>query len=69
MESIRAAYWRTSSRSAITEDDACALRANIHARARAFHRGESPPEVRHYLAPARRSAGARSPKNAGGTQP
>jgi MFS family permease len=41
---------------------------DIHTRTRAFHRGESPPEVRHYLAPARRGTGARSPKNAGGTQ-
>lgn len=40
---------------------------DIHARTRAFHRGDSPPEVRHYLAPVRR--GARSPSNAGGTQP
>jgi hypothetical protein len=41
---------------------------DIHARTRAFHRGELPPEVRHYLAPARRGVGARSPKNAGGTR-
>src|SRR3546814_5897498 len=28
METILAAYWKTSPRAAITEDDACALRAN-----------------------------------------
>ena len=31
MESILAAYWKTSPRAAITEDDACALRANSDA--------------------------------------
>jgi MFS family permease len=41
---------------------------DTHARTRAFHRGESPPEVRHHLAPARRGVAARAPKNAGGTQ-
>jgi hypothetical protein len=31
METILAAYWKTSSRAAITEDDACTLRANSNA--------------------------------------
>src|SRR3546814_5281582 len=31
METILAAYWKTSLRAAITEDDACALRANSDA--------------------------------------
>src|SRR5215470_13996041 len=31
METILAAHWKTSSRAAITEDDACTLRANSNA--------------------------------------
>ena len=31
METILAAYWKTSSRVALTEDDACTLRANSYA--------------------------------------
>lgn len=37
---------------------------DIHARARAFHSGSEPPEVRHFLAPDRR--GNRSPEHEGG---
>lgn len=39
---------------------------DIHTRARTFHRGATPPEARHHLAPPRGGPGARSRQNTGG---